>query len=265
MGAKANRLARLSAAHPVCYFCATRATESEDHVPSRECFRLRIGPEGFAFPACKNCNNSAGQMEQVVALYILMADWSDDVVDVGDQMRRLANGVHNNNPDMLPEVKFGANFARKHFRQKGIALAPGQTYGQAPIAILPAGHGSAFELFVRRLACALFYKEVGRPVPLDYYIAGTWIPWSEAGVGEGVANAIGFFPELRVTNRRNTDIGDQFTYKWGADSEGTVFGFVAQFSKSYFFLGAVAAPHLHPIGKEGHPSWRRHSEDVALG
>ncbi|MBD8548830.1 hypothetical protein IFT82_19135 [Sphingomonas sp. CFBP 8760] len=77
-----------------------------------------------------------------------------------------------------------------------------------------------------------------------------------------MANAIGFFPELRVTNRRNTDIGDQFTYKWGVDPDATIFGFVAQFSKSYFFLGAIAAPHLKLIEGQQHPSWRRHSEDV---
>lgn len=263
MGAKANRLASLAVAHPVCYFCATRATESEDHVPSRECFRRRVGPEGFAFPACRICNNGAGQMEQVVALYLLMADHSG-ATDIGDQMQRLANGVQNNNPDLMPLVTLRANVARKHFREKRLNLPAGQTYAQSPIATLPAGYGAAFSLFVRRLACALFYKEVGKPVPLEYHIAGTWVPWNEAGAGEGISSAIGLFPQLRVTNRRNTDIGDQFTYKWGADPDGSVFGFVAQFSKSYFFLGAVAAPHLHLVESEAHPSWRRHSEDVKI-
>lgn len=261
MGGKSKRLARLAAAHPVCYFCATRSTESEDHVPSRECFRQRVGPEGFSFPACKACNNGAGQLEQVVALYLLMADHSE-AGDIGDQLQRLVNGVHNNNPDLLPQVTLRANLARKHFREKKLTLPPGQTYSQSPIATLPPGHGIAFKLFVRRLACALYYKEIGKPVPLEYRIAGTWVPWNEAESGNGVADAIQLFPELRVTNRRNTDIGDQFTYKWGADADGTIFGFVAQFSQSYFFIGAVAAPYLHLTEREAHPGWQVHSEDV---
>lgn len=147
MGGKSKRLARLAAAHPVCYFCATRSTESEDHVPSRECFRQRVGPEGFSFPACKACNNGAGQLEQVVALYLLMADHSE-AGDIGDQLQRLVNGVHNNNPDLLPQVTLRANLARKHFREKKLTLPPGQTYSQSPIATLPPGHGIAFKIFL---------------------------------------------------------------------------------------------------------------------
>ncbi|MES2445173.1 MAG: hypothetical protein V4574_20295 [Pseudomonadota bacterium] len=238
-------------------------TETEDHVPSRECFRDRVGPEGFAFPACKICNNGAGQLEQVVALYLLLANHDDANVSP-DQLRRLILGVGNNNRDLLPSIEVNARAARRHFRNKGMQLAPGAVFGEMPIATLPSGHREAFELFGRRLTCAIYYKEVGRPLPLDHYLVAAWLPWSEAMSGNIIETAVGLFPTLTITNRRNTDIGDQFSYRWGFHPDGSIFGFVAQFSKSYYFICAAAAPNLHNANNEGIPGWKLHANDVVL-
>lgn len=262
MGAKADRMKRMKVEHPTCYFCGVRDTETEDHVPSRECFRGRVGPEGFSFPACRVCNNSAGQIEQVVALYLHLAN-HDEIPTPVEQLRRLASGVHNNNRDLLPIVEINAKLARKHFRVKGLVRPAGQAFGETPIATLPHGHCAAMDTFGRRLIAALFYKELGYPIPLDFYMATIWLPWTESSSSRGVIDAIDLFPEMRLTNRRNTDIGDQFTYKWGAHEDGSVFGFVAQFSKSYFFIGAAAAPNLHPQGDAVHEQWRVHHSDIA--
>jgi hypothetical protein len=260
MGAKATRIARFIETDPICYFCATRCTESEDHVPSRECFFDRIGPEGFVFPACKLCNNGAGQLEQVVALYLLIANKSDRLSL--KQMQRLANGVRNNNPELLPMIELRANLARQHFRNKGLQLDKGQTFAEQPIATLPVGHQKAFQLFARRLTCALFYKETGRPLPLDFYIIVAWLPWYEGAATDAVENAINLFPAFTMTNRRNTDIGDQFSYRWGMHSDGSIFGFVAKFSESYYVFGAAASPELHQGHGNMSEGWVQHSEDV---
>ena len=258
MNDKSKRIARLRAEHPVCYFCATAPTETEDHVPSRECFKGRIGPEGYAFPACARCNGAAGSIEQVVALYLHLADFTDGEPP-RKQIEKLKAGVENNNPELLP-TRGDARTARRHFREKQISLAPGMTYADAPIAELPAGNRAAFEVFARRLVCALYYKEVGRPVPLDFYISTGWLPFSDPGAPNFTDRVRNWLPDVRMTNRRNTNIGHQFFYLWGARAEGDIFVFAAQFSKSFFFLGAAAAPTYQQDLRHG---WKQHSEDIS--
>lgn len=244
--------------HPLCYFCATGVATTEAHVPSRECFRDRVWPEGDVFPACQRCNNAAGKLEQVVALYMLLANHAEEE-PARDQFLRLVKGVRNNNPELAPRVDLGGNAARRHFRDKGIRLAPGMTYAEVPIAELPAGNRAAFELFARRLTCALYYREVGRPLPLDHYIATGWLPFVDPGARDFAENVQGLFPEVRLTNRRNTNIGNQFFYLRGFHPEGTLFGHASQFLKSYFYFGAAVAPELDT----GAENWKPHSDDIA--
>lgn len=258
MGTSAKRKAKFKAEHPTCYFCATNPTETEDHVPSRECFRGRLWPDGYAFPACQGCNHAGGKIEQVVALYLHMFN-HDGVEPSHAQFSKLITGVANNTPELLPKVGLSANAVRRHFRDKGIQLAPGMAYGEVPMAELPAGNRTAFELFARRLTCALFYKEVGFPMPLDFAIAVGWLPYADPATADFMLSINGFFPELRMTNRSNVDIGDQFVYMWGAKPDGRIFGFTAQFAKSFFFFGAAAGPELDG----GTEHWKPHANDVA--
>ncbi len=257
MGARAKRMEHFKTENPVCFFCATAPTQSEDHVPSRECFRNRVWPEGYAFPACQRCNNAAGRLEQVVALYMLLAN-HDDEEPVRDQFLRLIKGVRNNNPELMPRVDQGARAARRFFREKGMTLAPGATFGETPVLELPVGNRAAFELFARRLTCALYYKEVGRPLPLDHYIAAAWIPFADPAAPNFAEKAKELFPGVRMTNRSNTNIGEQIVYLWGFHPEETLFGFAAQFTKSYFFFGCAVAPELYG----GTENWKPHSADV---
>lgn len=262
MGAKRVRLEQLKASDRLCYFCGTRPTETEDHVPSRECFLSRVGPEGFSFPACRICNNGAGPMEQVVALYLHLSNHSGNTSP--EQLSKLVQGVRNNNPDLLPKIELRANLARQHYRQKGLKLAQGEVYGEKPIATLRKGNQAAFEVFARRLTCALLYRETGRPVPLDSFMLVTWLPWADAPGTEAVDMATELFPKLTITNRRNTDIGDQFSYRWGIHPDGSIFGFVAKFSESYFIFGAAASADLHTQSHQPLAGWKLHADDVIL-
>ncbi|GAA0296192.1 hypothetical protein GCM10009087_02420 [Sphingomonas oligophenolica] len=229
-------------------------------MPSRECFRDRIAPEGFAFGACKRCNNSAGQWEQAVALTLLLADHSD-ALPSGKQFEKLVTGVANNNPELMPKILKGPKAARHHFRAKGLWLSPGTTFAETTILELPAEMRAAFKLFARRLTCAIFYKEVGYPLPLDWIMAVAWSPWSEPATHKAADVSNNLFPEYVLTGRRNTNIGEQFRYRWGFHPEGNLFGFAAQFSKAYLIFGCAVAPSLH----KGEDGWEPHSSDFPTG
>lgn len=260
MGSKKARLARMKRDHPLCFFCAKGEMETEDHVPSRECFKNRIGPEGFAFPACQRCNSQSSQLEQAIAFYIMMGNYAEGGL-VPEQFEKLGWGVANNNPELLPSVTIDARTARRHYRETGMTLPRGFTYAEAPIAQLPTANRAAFEVFGRRLTCALFYKEVGSPLPLDFRIATGWSQFIDPKSRDLEVTAKNLFPNLSMTNRRNTNIGDQFTYRWGYKEEG-LFGFVAQFSKSFYFLGCAVAESIYIAGTGDPRQWKVHREDI---
>lgn len=263
MGSRARkiRLEKLRQEHPFCYFCAEGRTEEEDHVPSRECFRGRQWPEGYAFPACSRCNRAASQIEQGVALYLMLAN-HDPEDPHPEQLQKLVKGVANNNPELLPKVTVRANDARRHFKSRGMRLAPGQSYADTPLLELPPANRDALLLFSRRLTCAIYYKEIGRPIPLDWNIATVWTPVSDPVAFDLASKANEMFPDLRITTRRNTSLGEQFVYRWGCQEDGSIFGFAAQFSKSFIFMGATAAPEFS--SSQVSEAWRPHLSDLSL-
>lgn len=254
MGASKNKKTRFLAEHPMCYFCGANST-TIDHVPSRECFKNRIGPEGFEFPACAECNNGSGQLEQVVALYLHMAN--HDVKEPPfAQYTRLIGGVANNNANYLPRL-MGANERRRAARAMNYSLRPGETYAEAPIVELPPENAQAFELFERRLTCALFYKHIGKIMPSEVMMRTMHLPFVNQKAEKLLEGIMPNMAILTKTNRQNTDIGEQFAYAWNSKKAEDFFIFVAQFSKSYFVVGIAARPN-----KETRGGYRAHSKDI---
>jgi len=257
MGMSKKRRDELKRENPICYFCATAPTEVPDHVPSRQCFRGRVGPEGFEFPACDRCNQMSPQLEQVFALYLMMGDHSEDPIDDA-AFKKLLQGVANNNPDLMPVLNLTARQARQHYKGRGLNLPVGMTFSEAPLAELPVGNRDAFLAFSRRLTCALYYKEVGHPLPLDFKIATGWVQIVDPSARPLEKAVIDFLPEFRMTERRNTNIGDQFQYRWGHKDEG-IFAFAAQLRASFYIIGAAVSPAF-PTGDD--PKWQVHRDDV---
>lgn len=255
MGMSKKRRDALKRDHPICYFCATAPTEVPDHVPSRQCFKGRVGPEGFEFPACDRCNRKSSQFEQAVALYMRMADQSDDA-HIDEDAKKLVQGVANNNRNLLPRMNFTAREARRIHGQRGSKPRWNHTYSESIFEIPADGH-AAFVAFSRRLACALYYKEVGHPVPLDYRIATVWAQIIDPRARE-IESAKALLPNTTLTNRGNINIGDQFEYQWGYEPDA-VFGFSANFRKSFYFHGMVVAPTFDPE-LTGH--WPVHRDDI---
>lgn len=257
MGVSKRRKDALKRDHPICYFCATAPTEVPDHVPSRQCFKGRVGPEDFEFPACDRCNQMSSQLEQVFALYLMLGDHSDDELDEA-MLAKLIQGVANNNPNLLPVMNLTARQARQHYKSTGLKLPAGMTFSEAPIAELPAGNRDVFLAFSRRLTCALYYKEVGHPLPLDFKISTGWVQVVDPSARALEKAVVDFLPEVTLPNRRNTNIGDQFYYRWGHKPEG-IFAFAAQFRSSFYIIGAAASPAMSDTED---PKWQPHRDDI---
>jgi hypothetical protein len=68
LGAKSRRLKLFLEQHPICCFCGGDvAAVSIDHVPNSAVFHKRDRPEGYAFPACDQCQTVSRKSELVFA------------------------------------------------------------------------------------------------------------------------------------------------------------------------------------------------------
>ncbi|MBM3090273.1 hypothetical protein GFB56_05525 [Ensifer sp. T173] len=255
MGAGKKRREAFLAKNAVCYFCGAEAT-TIDHVPARECFRDRVGPEGYEFPACAECNNTAGPIEQVVALYLIMGN--HDGMSSVPHMQKLIRGVHNNNPQFLPVLDLTANEKRRAIRGHRFMLPAGQPFSHAPVARLPEENREAFKFFERRLVCALYYKHMSAVLLRTHLIRTHRVQAIATSAEDLIREAAPMMPNAEHGNRQNTNIGEQFLYVWYGDPKTEIFTFLAQFSKSFVFVGIACPPEAHEGGEDYYP----HSEDL---
>lgn len=256
MGARKNKLARFLSAHSQCYFCGDPAT-TIDHVPSRECFLGRVGPEGYEFPACKECNNSAGRAEQTVALYRHCTDFSEDQRGK-PQVRKLLDGLRNNSPTRMPIMNVTVNQKRRAALRSGITLQPGETFSSLPIIGINREVHDDFAIFSRRLTCALFYKHIGKVMPQTHMVKTQWMQFAHGKADELIAAITADMPNLTLAARVNTNIGQQFGYRWYADNETETFAFVAQFAKAFFVFG-IASRSNEATTDDG---WKSHATEI---
>lgn len=252
---RAERRAEFLALHPICYFCGEPAT-TFDHVPHRDLFKDRVWPEEYEFPACERCNDSGRKVEQIVALYTRLANFSEDADTVDLQARLTA--VMNNSPEFLPS-EMRANDKRRAMRERGMLKPRGMFLDEIPMMSMPPNYRAPFDLFARRLTCALYYKHMGSVMPLSHTIRTEFFQTASPGVEELVQNLMPSMPGRPEIRRQRTDLGDQFYYIWFQDDTLKQFAFAAGFADSYLFIGASWPPDE----TEGDPLYIPHSEDIA--
>lgn len=252
------RKARIIRENPLCYFCGS-SSETIDHVPARETFKRGIGPDDIEYAACKRCNHGSSQIEQVVALYIHMADQGTENSSL-EQYAKLIRGIQNNSAIFLPDIELSANFKRNAAREWGYKLGAGQTYADAPFAVLPPENREAFRLFARRLTCALYFKHLNAVMPLDHVIATHQIPTTRPDaqrVVQRLGRNMRFWQGSRI---QKTDLSDQFSYLWNSIPEEQLFTFVAKFHNSFFVFGCGC--RAGSKAEQRHAHWISHREDV---
>ena len=254
MGRSKDRHRKFLADHPICYNCGQNASTTIDHVPSRECFHHRVGPEGFEFPACEDCNIKLSKIEQAFALLIRLADFTPDTFDQS-QLEKLVQGVRNNNPDLLPEDFKTRREKRNWLKNIGYQMQPGEIVDDVSILKMGDGWRDALDAFSRKLLAALYYKEIGRPLTPDHLLRTLVVQYVDGKGQKLLEKLVPMLPELRIGQRRNTNIGDQFLYAFGTKPEAELFVFFAQFSQAWFVLGVAGLPQ-YLTDREGYISHR---------
>ncbi|MDH6265354.1 hypothetical protein M2360_000735 [Rhizobium sp. SG_E_25_P2] len=236
MGRSKQRKEQFKREHPNCYFCG-HAADTVDHVPSRECFKYKVGPEGYDFPACAKCNNSAGRLEQSVALYLHMTDLSAKTLS--PQYIKLLKGVRNNNIDNLPTKVARPGQMRRALRSLGLQEFIGKEVADFELVKIPKTQHEDFEKFTRRLMCALYYKHMGTILPAENYIHTMYTSAANQRAMPLIEYAARNLPNVVKTSRKNTDIGDQFVYFWRGNPDSNLFIFVGTIANAILFAGTT--------------------------
>lgn len=259
MGLSKNRRRQFFADNPICYNCGVNPATTIDHVPARECFHHKVGPEGFEFPACEQCNFKLSKIEQAFALLIRLGDFTPDSFNQ-TQFAKLVQGVRNNNPQLLPS-DFSSNREKRNWlKDIGYQLSPGELVADAPVLKMDPSWRTAMDAFSRKLLTALFYKEAGRPLSQENLMRTVVVQYVDGKGQQLLEKVVPMLPLLRVGERRTTNIGDQFLYAFGVKPKDDMFVFFAQFAKSWFVLGATAKP-TDVQNKEG---YIQHKDNLAM-
>ncbi|MEN2749494.1 HNH endonuclease signature motif containing protein [Sphingomonas sp. T9W2] len=271
MPQKVDRAAFI-ASNPRCCYCAGRRPTTEiDHAPARIVFIKKHGPEGFLFPSCSECNRIAGVSEQVMAFYIRSFDRSACGLDEAE-FEKLVSGLVNNAPEAVPRMPPRPS--------SGLALLTHGIYEADRTTIVPPAAKAHIELFGLKVLYALYYRVTDR-------FAGSstryLLNWAQDGTDAARlmrATADKWFDEHEVGQRRNVDLGDQFSFQYGYHEAHGFFGVRMSFAGAFVMFGVIGparpmaklknrdplCPSIYEMGKRIKKQWgkRRRGPAPAL-
>lgn len=243
MGTRAAYRKRFLQEHPFCCFCGgVVASTTVDHIPSRATFNARNWPVGHDFPACENCNSSSAQHEQIVAL-LARAGEADPTAMETEEYGRLLQGLLNNQPEVLREMKSSANQIRAFLRGRGECLGDGLASSDVPVLSVDGPLvTTAVEAFARKLFLSMHYKHTGKIVPHTGGVAMKWITNATKGTPEflqGIDRIRTSLPHGAEMKRARTSLSDQFSYEYFANEEGSFSAYFVIFRESFAMIGNV--------------------------
>ena len=247
MGAKSESRKAFLHKHPLCCFCGgVRKSEEVDHVPSRVLFKDRQWPEGFEFPSCIRCNRATRLDEQVVAMLALVNTGPTQLADSAEVKERM-RAVAYNHPALLAEMQPTIAQLRDAGRKYGIKPGAGQTHSDLPLlSVRGPLVNTAINNFARKLACALFYHHTGSIAPSNAAIAVRWysnLQIEHDEIPRELANLLVGLPTLQ---RANTNLNEQFFYRWVVSDTKAMTAFLAFFRQSFAILVFVNSSELNP-------------------
>lgn len=240
LGEKKTRKQRLLEQNPFCCFCGgVVPSEEEDHIPPRSFFVRREWPEGYSFGACAHCNRESKNSELVAAFYVRWMDHNDENY-VPTELQKLLDGVRNNHPEALPRLDLRGNEIRRALKQVSVEMPDGAFLEDASVVGVPKEALPHMKVFARKLTCALFAKETGGAVDLSAKMFTRWTQFHAKAIPQVIAHLNQAMPDVRIGERNRQILRGQFSYMVGWNPQAGVFGFLAQFGKSIFVLGAVS-------------------------
>lgn len=127
----------------------------------------------------------------------------------------------------------------------GATKPPGLLYKDLTLAGIPVVFGEAATIVSRKLACAIFFKEFGRVLPVGQKLIGGWHHLYDPRS----SNIVRYFDSHMEAYRKPTrgtvkNYGDRLIYKFGYREDEDFFGVAAQFGRGLFLWSLAARPEF---------------------
>ncbi|QJD89897.1 hypothetical protein HH213_07160 [Duganella dendranthematis] len=222
--------------NPYCIFCGgTEPTTTKEHCPPKALFQNRQWPEGYEFPACIKCNNGTSNYDRMLAM-LARTDFSGDAGNRDGKFPSLVAGVHAQDAMQIRSMFPSVREARTYNRRLGITPKHGQTHQQASPLKITSEMQTAVAVFSRKLAKALYFREVGTIFPshgglgLRWFTNADLLEKGHYEVFEMLEGLPGHAPTLK---RGGKELNDQFSYKMTVCADVDMFVLQASFGSAF--------------------------------
>jgi hypothetical protein len=239
-------LARLKAEHPFCCFCGGRRhTISADHQPARVFFRSKRLPDGFVFPACKECQEASRRAEAALSLLIVPQERGER--DRGD-LRSRAAYYHRNDPALIENLWATRRQKRQILRDLEIERPPGASLDDIPLVKMEVDTWKPhLDIFALKLVLALHYRYVGSPLSHDGRVYPCYFFNAQIRDGRLLHEFQEAAQNLENPRHGKEILEEQMQVRWSVDVEHRAGVFLVHLHGMLFVFGVTA----------DHPEWRQ--------
>jgi hypothetical protein len=244
MGQAKKKTMLFLAKHPKCCFCGGQIQSTTvDHIPARVCFPGRAYPDGFEFPACKACQNASRQDELIFGFYVRMMDRNAQNYDP-EGTHRMISGMANNAPHLLPNPYLSNRAKRSSLKSLGLAKPSSMLAQDIPLVEFDGRVHEHLRRYLRKIACAIFYREFSAAPGANYQI---WTHWDQSTLPrafETLQPFVEMTPHVTIGARPNLDFGDRFSYRFNKSEQPDCLAAIAKFGEGMIAAMLILAPKI---------------------
>lgn len=236
---KSNRLKQFILKHPYCCFCGgTNVTETIDHIPSRQTFRLKRRPAGLEFPACERCNKSTSTHELVAAWMARAYPDPKNEIDK-KELQKIMRAIDKNRYGIFQEMipSWQQRYDYDQFTHQDKPKGGGALNVSGPLL------NESIQKFGAKLCLALHYYHRKKIVPLEGGVAIRWYTNWEKITGKLPQEMMKIFTNVNTLSQGRWSVRDQFEYSFALPEDSNMSAFFTTFNQSFAVLGWVQHEH----------------------
>jgi hypothetical protein len=234
---KSKRLAQFIERHPRCCFCGGYApTESIDHVPSRQMFRLKKRPTGLELPACRKCNEDSAPHELVASLVARSMVTYQLTDEDKKEINKLLRAVDKNRHGLLDEMN---PTWQQQYDYKNLDHPNKPSFGGIQNAKGPLLNKS-MELFSAKMCLALYYEHTKKIVSASGGLIVRWYSNYDHMKGNIPQDILRKFKFNHTLKQGAWNVHEQFGYSYAIPPNSNLSAFSCYFNRAFMLFGFIS-------------------------
>lgn len=176
------------------------------------------------------CQASSRLDELVLGFFVRLID-PDEANYRKSESAKALRGLINNLPHLVPSFELPGSVKRQAYRDLDVEKPRGVFASELPVVGVPEEVHQHLLRYARKIACALFYREMGRSASLDYSVWATWSQGQNRAHMMAWRKFVEMTPLITKGGRTNLKFGDKFAYRCNKKPGPDLFAAIAQFGR----------------------------------